>query len=150
MDSATQAIAYADDLLSVSSTITSLQQQADLVAAFAAIFELDLAHTKFRAYEFPYHRTHARQPSTPPLVLKVNGTDIPFDKRERLCTLAANMTWTQKGSHNLNTTNSNLIDTYMPYVTDQPPSTAKSTSYKVPSSLGSRTPANLSPLRLSN
>ena len=59
-DPSTQAIAYADDLLSVSSSITSLQQQADLVAAFAAIFELDLAHTKFRAYEFPYHRTHAR------------------------------------------------------------------------------------------
>ena len=55
MDPSTQAIAYADDLLSVSSTITSLQQQADLVAAFAAIFELDLAHTKFRVYEFPYH-----------------------------------------------------------------------------------------------
>ena len=55
MDPLTQAIAYADDLLSVSSTITSLQQQADLVAAFAAIFELDLVHTKFRAYEFPYH-----------------------------------------------------------------------------------------------
>ena len=53
-DPATQAIAYADDLLSVSSTITSLQQQADLVAAFAAIFELDLAHTNFRAYKFPY------------------------------------------------------------------------------------------------
>ena len=42
MDLSTQSIAYADDLLSVSSTITSLQQQADLVVAFAAIFELDL------------------------------------------------------------------------------------------------------------
>jgi hypothetical protein len=78
MDSATQAIANADGLLSVSSTITSLHQQADLVAAFAAIFELDLAHTQFRAYEFPYHRIHARQPSTPPLILKVNGADIPL------------------------------------------------------------------------
>ena len=47
-----QAIAYAYDLLSISSTIASLQQQAGLVAAFAAIFELDLAHTKFRAYKF--------------------------------------------------------------------------------------------------
>ena len=77
-DPATQAIAYADDLLSVSSTITSLQQQADLVAAFAAIFELDLAHTKFRAYEFPYHRTHAQQPATPPVTLRVNNVDIPL------------------------------------------------------------------------
>ena len=51
---------------SVSSTLASLQQQADLVAAFAAIFELDLAHAKFRAYEFPYHRTHANQPQSPP------------------------------------------------------------------------------------
>ena len=65
-DPTTQAIAYADDLLSVSSTLASLQQQADLVAAFAAIFELDLAHAKFRAYEFPYHRTHANQPQSPP------------------------------------------------------------------------------------
>ena len=86
MDPSTQAIAYADDLLSVSSTITSLQQQADLVAAFAPIIELDLAHIKFRAYEFPYHRTHARQPPTPPLTLKVNGMDIPSDKRVRSCT----------------------------------------------------------------
>ena len=39
-DPSTQAIAYADDLLSISSTIASLQQQADLVAAFAAIFEV--------------------------------------------------------------------------------------------------------------
>ena len=83
MDSSTQAIAYADDLLSVSSTITSLQQQARLVAAFAAIFELDLAHTKLRAFEFPYNRIHARQPPTPPLTLKVNGMDIPSGKRAR-------------------------------------------------------------------
>ena len=77
-DPATQTIAYADDLLSVNSTITSLQQQADLVAAFAAIFELDLAHTKFRAYEFPYHRTHAQQPATSPVTLRVNNVDIPL------------------------------------------------------------------------
>jgi Reverse transcriptase (RNA-dependent DNA polymerase) len=89
MDSATQAIAYADDLFSVSSTITSLQQQADLVAAFAAIFELDLAHTKLRGYEFPYHRIHARQPSTPPLILKVNGTDIPLRQTETLMYLGS-------------------------------------------------------------
>ena len=75
-DPAIQAIADANDLLSVSSTIASLQPQADLVAAFAAIFELDLAHTKFRAYEFPYHQTHAQQPPTPPLSLQINNADI--------------------------------------------------------------------------
>jgi hypothetical protein len=48
------------------------------VAAFAAIFELDLAHTKFRAYEFSYHRTHAQQPPAPPLILRVNNADIPL------------------------------------------------------------------------
>ena len=39
-DPTAQAIAYADDLLSLSSHLPSLQQQADLVAAFAQIFEL--------------------------------------------------------------------------------------------------------------
>ena len=77
-DTSTQAIAYADDLLSVSSTLASLQQQADLAAAFAAIFELDLAHTKFRAYEFAYHRIHAQQPPTPPLILRVHNADTPL------------------------------------------------------------------------
>ena len=37
-DPTAQAIAYADDLLSLSSHLPSLQQQADLVAAFAQIF----------------------------------------------------------------------------------------------------------------
>jgi Reverse transcriptase (RNA-dependent DNA polymerase) len=97
MDPATQAIAYADDLLSVSSTNTSLQQQADLVAAFAAIFELDLAHTKFRAYEFPYHRTHARQPSTPPFILKVNKADIPLRQTGTLMYLGSQYDLDPKG-----------------------------------------------------
>ena len=73
----TQAIAYADDLLSVSSTLASLQQQAVLVAAFAAIFELDLAHTKLRAYELPYHRTPPQQQQTHPLILCVNNANVP-------------------------------------------------------------------------
>ena len=76
-DTSTQAIAYSDDLLSVSSTLASLQQQADLVAIFASIFELDLAHTKFYAYKFPYHRTHAQQPPGPYLILRVNNAGIP-------------------------------------------------------------------------
>ena len=71
-------------------------------------------------------------------------------KRERSRTLAANTTWTQKGSHNLTITNSNLIGTSTPFVIGQLLSTAKSMSYKAPSFLGSRTPANSSPLRLSN
>jgi Reverse transcriptase (RNA-dependent DNA polymerase) len=64
-DTSTQAIAYADDLLSISSTLASLQHQDDLVAAFTDIFKLDLAHTKFQAYEFPYHRTHTKSHKHP-------------------------------------------------------------------------------------
>ena len=97
MEPSTQAIAYADDLHSDSSTITSLQQQADLVAAFAAIFELNLAHTKFRAYEIPYHRIHARQPSTPPLMLKVNGIDIPLRQTGTLTYLGSQYDLDLKG-----------------------------------------------------
>ena len=97
MDPSTQAIAYADDLRSVSNTITSLQQQADLVASFAAIFELDLAHTKFHAYEFPYHRTHARQPSTSSLILKVNSMDIPHRQTETLMYLGSQYDLDPKG-----------------------------------------------------
>ena len=46
-DPSATAIAYADDLLSISSHLPSLQQQADLVAAFAQMFELVLATSKF-------------------------------------------------------------------------------------------------------
>ena len=45
LDPTAQAIAYADDLLSVSSTQACLKQQADLVSAFSQIIELDLAQT---------------------------------------------------------------------------------------------------------
>ena len=88
-DPASQAIAYADDLLSLSSTQACLQQQADLVSAFAQIFELDLAHTEFRAYEFPYHRTHAQQPATPPVTLRVNNVDIPLQQTGTLTYLGS-------------------------------------------------------------
>ena len=61
-DPTAQAIAYADDLLSISSTQACLQQHADLISAFAQILELDLAHTKFRAYVFSYHRPMLNNP----------------------------------------------------------------------------------------
>ena len=96
-DPSTQSIAYADDLLSVSSTIASLQKQADLVAAFAAIFELDLAHTKFRAYKFPYHRTHAQQPPTPPLTLRINNADISLRQTGTLTYLGSQYDLDPKG-----------------------------------------------------
>jgi hypothetical protein len=70
-DPAAQEIAYADDLLSLTSHLPSLQQQADLVAAFAQIFELDLATSKFRAYEFSYHNVHPKQPATKPLTITI-------------------------------------------------------------------------------
>ena len=96
-DPAAQAIAYADDLLSLSSTQACLQQQADLVSAFAQIFELDLAHTKFRAYEFPYHRTHAHQPATPPVTLRVNNLDIPLRQTGTLTYLGSQYDLDPKG-----------------------------------------------------
>ena len=55
------------------------------------------------------------------------------------------MTWIPRGNRNLTITNSNSTGTFMSYATDQLPSTAKSMSYKVHSSLGSHIPANLSP-----
>ena len=60
------------------------------------------------------------------------------------------MTWIQRGHRNLIITNSNLTDTSMPYAIDQLPSIAKSTSYKVHSSLDSHIPANSSRLHLIN
>ena len=72
-------------------------QQADLEAAFAAIFELDLAHTKFRAYEFSYHRTHAHQPPTPPLILRVNNADIPLRQSGTLTYLGSRYDLDPKG-----------------------------------------------------
>ena len=96
-DPSTQSIAYADDLLSVSSTIASLQKQADLVAAFAAIFQLDMAHTKFRDYEFPYHRTYAQQPPTPPLTLRINNADISLRQTGTLTYLGSQYDLDPKG-----------------------------------------------------
>jgi hypothetical protein len=43
------------------------------------------------------------------------------DKQEHSHTWAANMTWTQKGTHNSTTTYSNLNDTSTPSAIDQPP-----------------------------
>ena len=70
-DPTAQAIAYVDDLLSLSSHLPSLQQHADLLAAFAQIFKLDLVTSKFRAYEFPYHKVHPKQPNSTPLTTDV-------------------------------------------------------------------------------
>ena len=91
-DPASQAIAYADDLLSLSSTQACLQQQADLVSP-----KLDLAHTEFRAYEFPYHRTHAQQPTTPPVTLRVNHVDIPLRQTGTLTYLGSQYDLAPKG-----------------------------------------------------
>jgi len=84
-----QAIAYADDLLSLSSHLPSLQQQADLVAAFAQIFELDLATGKFRAYEFPYHKAHPKQPTTTPLTITIQGKTIQLRQQGTLTYLGS-------------------------------------------------------------
>jgi hypothetical protein len=141
-DTSTQAIAYADDLLSVSSTLDSLQQQADLVAAFAAIFKLDQAHTKFRAYKFSYHRTHAQQQTGPLLILRVDNANIPLRQAGTLTHLGSQYDLDPKEQSQYNHHQPNLIDTFMPSAIAHPPSTAKSTSYKAPSSPALRTPVN--------
>ena len=88
-DPTAQAIAYADDLLSLSSHLPSLQQQADLVAAFAQIFELDLATSKFRAYEFPYHKVHPKQPTATPLTILIQGKTIQLRQQGTLTYLGS-------------------------------------------------------------
>jgi hypothetical protein len=50
-----------------------ISQSADLVGAFAQIFELDLATTKFPAYELPSHRIYPKQAPTTPLTITING-----------------------------------------------------------------------------
>jgi Reverse transcriptase (RNA-dependent DNA polymerase) len=117
-DPSTQAIAYADDLLSVSSTLVSLQQQADLVAAFAAIFELGLAHAKFRAPIPPNSRSPAK---IPPSFSESTMQISYFDKQKHSHIWAANMTWTLKDTHNSTTTNSNWTATSTPSAIHQPP-----------------------------
>jgi Reverse transcriptase (RNA-dependent DNA polymerase) len=88
-DPTAQAIAYADDLLSLSSHLPSLQHQADLVASFAQIFELDLATSKFRAYEFPYHKVHPKQTATTPLTITIQGKTIRFRQQGTLTYLGS-------------------------------------------------------------
>ena len=88
-DPTAQAIAYADDLLSLSSHLPSLQQQADLVAAFTQIFELDLATSKFRAYEFSYHKVHPKQPTTAPLTILIQGKTIQLRQQGTLTYLGS-------------------------------------------------------------
>jgi hypothetical protein len=88
-DPSAQAIAYADDLLSIGGHLPSLQQQADLVAAFAQIFELDLATAKIRAYEFPCHCIHLKQAPTPPLTITINGKSIQLRKQSTLTYLGS-------------------------------------------------------------
>ena len=105
-DPTAQAIAYADDLLSLSSHLPSLQQQADLVVAFAQIFELDLATSKFRAYEFLYHKTHPKQPAATPLTITIQGKTIQLRQKAPSPTLAANTTLTLPTNPNTTTTSS--------------------------------------------
>ena len=63
-DLPTQSIMHADDLKSVAGNLGSLQEQANLVSAFALVFGLDQSRTKFRAFRFPF--------------------DVPMDQRDRI------------------------------------------------------------------
>jgi hypothetical protein len=54
---------YADDLKSIAGILGSLQEQANLVSAFALVFGLHQFKAKFRAFRFPFdtpdeHRTN--------------------------------------------------------------------------------------------
>ena len=69
--------------------LPSLQQQADQVVAFAQIFEHDLATSKFRAYEFPYHKTHPKQPTTEPLAITIQGKSIQLRQKGTLTYLGS-------------------------------------------------------------
>ena len=53
-DRLAHAINYADDLKSVAGNLGSLQEQANLVSAFALVFGLDQSKTKFHAFRFPF------------------------------------------------------------------------------------------------
>ena len=61
-DRLVHAINYADDLKSVEGHLGSLQEQANLVFAFALVFRLDQSRAKFRAFRFLF--------------------DIPMDQRD--------------------------------------------------------------------
>jgi Reverse transcriptase (RNA-dependent DNA polymerase) len=88
-DPSAQAIVYTDDLLHISSHLPSLQHQTDLVAAFAQIFELDLATNKFCAHEIPYHRAHPKQTPTTPLTIYTNGKSIKLRTQGTLTYLSS-------------------------------------------------------------
>ena len=45
---------YADNLKSIAGNLPSLQEQANLVSAFALVFGLDQSKAKFRAFHFPF------------------------------------------------------------------------------------------------
>ena len=59
---ASKAVNYVDDLKSIAGSLPALQEQANLVSAFALVFGLDQSQLKFRAYHFPFS-TPGRDPS---------------------------------------------------------------------------------------
>ena len=56
-------IAYADDLVSATSTISGLQLKADIVSAYAIIFGLDIATSKLRTF---LHHPSGKKPNSSP------------------------------------------------------------------------------------
>ena len=53
-EQAAQTVNYADDLKSIAGNLASLQEQANLVSAFALVFGLDQSKAKFWAFHFPF------------------------------------------------------------------------------------------------
>jgi hypothetical protein len=54
VDRLAHTVNYADDLKSIAGNLPSLQEQANLVSAFALVFGLDQSKAKFRAFHFPF------------------------------------------------------------------------------------------------
>jgi len=60
--------AYADDLFSIQSSLDTLQRKADVVSAICLFSEVQLSHTKFRAFSPNWGNAARRDLATPPSI----------------------------------------------------------------------------------
>jgi hypothetical protein len=71
-DRLAHTVNYADDLKSIAGHLDSLQEQANLVSAFALVFGLDQSKTKFRAFRFPFDIPEEHRANLPTLDVMVH------------------------------------------------------------------------------
>jgi hypothetical protein len=64
---------YADDLVSVTTTLSGLQRKADTVSAFAIIFGLDIAIAKLRACKVEWGQENPHHPTQDSLRVHTHG-----------------------------------------------------------------------------